>query len=49
MKRKVRKKFDSTEFFLLVFVVVIMLAYFGIQTGLLPKFFSDSVLGIATP
>jgi len=60
MKRKVVKvtrkstspngglNFDSTEFLLLVFVTLILLSYFGIKMGLVPKFFTDSVLGVAT-
>lgn len=51
MKRKVVKhphQFDDTEFLLLAFVAVALLAIVAWQGNLLPPFLTQAVLGVAT-
>ncbi len=52
MKQKVKLskvrhvvEFDATEFLLLAFVAVTLLAFFAWQTGTLPPFLTQAVLG----
>jgi hypothetical protein len=50
MKRKsakISREFDETEFLLLAFVAVVLLAFVIWQGGILPSFISSSVLGVS--
>lgn len=47
-KKKIRAQFDATEFLLLAFVAVALLTLVAWQTGNLPTFVTQAVLGVST-